>query len=730
MDSSQEKEKVDFEKYKMSDYIDAFSKERIGELHRKSFSTGLKTLDEKLNGGLSEGLTIIGGGSSMGKSTLALQIAEFIAKNNTPVFYYSIEMSKAHIATKALSKNIYESSNREITMSASDFITAKNSEVFTEEMWDVITPVIESTKEELKKFYVIENMDTTAISGITIYNNMKEYFEKNDAGSENESESKEAVVFVDYLQLLGNPDDKGHLDVRQVVDKNIQILKTVANKFHIPVVIISALNRGAADKKVSMAAFKESGGIEYSADVLMALQYKAITEAKDNASDMAEKAARAKKENPRKIDIIILKQRYGEAGADKYCRLMYKPNCDTFYEETVSDIDIIEETDNEISENSTSLNEEVKSEELVLSDKKKKKRKDNDGRKFYINNCKVVNSMFKGEMLHAGEERGYLDLDNVFGRKKENEDVDKTKPSEVNLLEHNIENNLHPIDAFVLVDKDLSFTFWDKIVHDTVCTIWQNNQYFSNKKGERINTAKSDSITVTIKEINAVLVGENKKITDTREKKILESIEKLSSTSITLRHVVRDEDIEKNFSGKILPLTIEEVTEDNKKTIQINIDLKTIPPLYDYASNERRQIINVPYELLRCAGKNKISDTEYTIELRHFLIRRIEIVKSNKNSYNNFDIRYYGEENGKQCGLMRDIGICIEDVKKNKKDKRFDNIRKDIGDKISAMLDNYKSSNYISGYVDRRVKPEKEGGNRYKFYIEIKQPKPSKRQRS
>lgn len=76
------------------------------EKYPKCIKTGYASLDDKICGGLLPGLIVLGGASSLGKSTFALNLAANISKNNIPVLYYSLEMSSFSIAEK----NIFRSS--------------------------------------------------------------------------------------------------------------------------------------------------------------------------------------------------------------------------------------------------------------------------------------------------------------------------------------------------------------------------------------------------------------------------------------------------------------------------------------------------------------------------------------------------------------------------------------------------------------------------------------------
>jgi replicative DNA helicase len=73
-----------------------------------------------------------------------------------------------------------------------------------------------------------------------------------------------------------------------------------------PVIAVSSFNRDNYKAEVSMLAFKESGAIEYSSDVLLGLQFKG---AGPNLND-----TEARRKNPRDIQLKVLKNRNGQTG--------------------------------------------------------------------------------------------------------------------------------------------------------------------------------------------------------------------------------------------------------------------------------------------------------------------------------------------------------------------------------------------------------------------------------
>lgn len=69
--------------------------------------TGFAALDKVLGGGLSPGLTVLGGVSNVGKSTFALQLAERLAAQ-VPVLYYALEMTGEYIGAKMISRRLFQ----------------------------------------------------------------------------------------------------------------------------------------------------------------------------------------------------------------------------------------------------------------------------------------------------------------------------------------------------------------------------------------------------------------------------------------------------------------------------------------------------------------------------------------------------------------------------------------------------------------------------------------------
>ena len=136
------------------------------------------------------------------------------------------------------------------------------------------------------------------------------------------------VVLIDYLQILA-PYDMRSTD-KQNTDKAVLELKRLSRDCKITVLGISSFNRdsykagGVNQGKVSMTDFKESGALEYSADVLMGLEFASAGTKEYNERE-------EKRKDPRQIRLVVLKNRNGKAWES--CSFNYFPLFN-YYSET------------------------------------------------------------------------------------------------------------------------------------------------------------------------------------------------------------------------------------------------------------------------------------------------------------------------------------------------------------------------------------------------------------
>lgn len=256
--------------------------------------TGFPKLDKYLGGGLQEGLILLGAQSSLGKTTLALQIANQAAKAGGLVIFFSLEQSVNELIQKSISMVSGKLLTQwDVKQIAADQAEAGDSRIM------VYNQAVDQLFTYGDNLHVIREARTISAMAAEVFRITA-------------LTGRAPLVIVDYLQVI-LPDQGDQLnEKRHNVDFNVSELKRLSADRHIPVLVISSLNRGNYETDISQAAFKESGGIEYSSDLLLGLQFQALDPAiKKQAFDHdAEMAA-----NPREVQLKIIKQRDGIAGA-------------------------------------------------------------------------------------------------------------------------------------------------------------------------------------------------------------------------------------------------------------------------------------------------------------------------------------------------------------------------------------------------------------------------------
>ncbi len=238
--------------------------------------TGYTDLDRKTAGLQPGDLVIVAGRPSMGKTALALNIAQYAAlEARIGVAVFSLEMSKEQLVFRMLCSEarVDQSKVRAGFAAERDY------------------PKLAIAAERLAEAPVYID-DTPALSVLELRSKARRLKRERDANL--------GLVVVDYLQLM-----RGHAtDSREQEISGIsRSLKALAKELGLPVIALSQLNRqveSRADKRPVMADLRESGAIEQDADVIMFL-YRAYVYDPKNADE-------------RDAEIIIGKQRNGPTG--------------------------------------------------------------------------------------------------------------------------------------------------------------------------------------------------------------------------------------------------------------------------------------------------------------------------------------------------------------------------------------------------------------------------------
>ena len=146
-------------------------------------------------------------------------------------------------------------------------------------------------------------------------------------------DSSAPVVVVDYLQIMQNTNGNTGNN-KDNVDRNVTELKRLSRDLNIAVIVISSFNRTNYMTPVSFESFKESGGIEYTADVVIGLQLAVLNDdlfnKEGNIKDKRDKLKEAKQAKPREIQLCCIKNRNGVTSFDAFYK--YYPQYDIFTE--------------------------------------------------------------------------------------------------------------------------------------------------------------------------------------------------------------------------------------------------------------------------------------------------------------------------------------------------------------------------------------------------------------
>ncbi len=254
--------------------------DRIDLLHQSDgditgISTGFTEFD-KLTAGLQAGdLIIIAGRPSMGKTTLAINIAENAAiGSKIPTAIYSMEMPSQQLAFRMIS-----SLGR---VDQSHLRTGR----FPDEDWSRINTAVQLMSEA-----PIFIDDTAGLSPTEIRARARRLQREHGLG----------LIVIDYLQLMAVPGSKENRATE--ISEISRSLKALARELSVPVIALSQLNRSVeqrTDKRPVMSDLRESGAIEQDAD-LIAFIYREEVYNPDT---------------PRKgiADIAVAKQRNGPIG--------------------------------------------------------------------------------------------------------------------------------------------------------------------------------------------------------------------------------------------------------------------------------------------------------------------------------------------------------------------------------------------------------------------------------
>ena len=226
----------------------AESFDRLDELHKKGsglrgLPTGFSDLDKKLSGMQPANLLILAARPSVGKTTLAMNIADYVGINEkVPVGIFSLEMSKGQLV---------------------DLMLASQSDI---DAWKITTGNLSEGDFEA----ISQSMGILAEAPIFIDDTPGiSVTEIRTKARRLQLEYGLQLLVVDYLQLIRGRNLENRV---QEVSEISQALKNLARELNIPVLAISQLSRAVESRQTKipqLADLRESGAIEQDADVVM-----------------------------------------------------------------------------------------------------------------------------------------------------------------------------------------------------------------------------------------------------------------------------------------------------------------------------------------------------------------------------------------------------------------------------------------------------------------------------
>ncbi len=242
-------------------------------------STGLTDLDRKITGLNNSDLIILAARPGMGKTSLALNIANEAGKHSgKSVAIFSLEMSREQLGSRMLSTECLVDNKKLLT-----------GRITGEDEWSRLA------------------MGVASLSQANIYIDDDATLSVADINAKCRRIKNLGLVIIDYLQLMtsaGGP-AKSNENRQQIVSDMSRSLKLMAKELNVPVLCMSQLSRAnesraTGQRRPMLSDLRESGAIEQDADIVMFIHRESYYD--DDT------------ENPNIAECIIAKNRHGETG--------------------------------------------------------------------------------------------------------------------------------------------------------------------------------------------------------------------------------------------------------------------------------------------------------------------------------------------------------------------------------------------------------------------------------
>ena len=243
--------------------------------------SGYSDLDQKTAGLQPGDLIIIAGRPSMGKTSLALNIAEHVGMEvGLPVAIFSMEMGAAQLTMRLLG-SVGKLDQHKMRIGQLE-----------DEDWPKLTNALGVLNEA--PIFIDEGSA------------LNSYEDRARARRLHRQQGKLGLIVIDYIQLMSSANEQSNENRATEVSEISRSLKALAKELNVPVVALSQLNRSVEsrpDKRPMMSDLRESGAIEQDADVIMFIYRDEVYN-----PETAEKGV---------AEILLSKQRNGPTGTVK-----------------------------------------------------------------------------------------------------------------------------------------------------------------------------------------------------------------------------------------------------------------------------------------------------------------------------------------------------------------------------------------------------------------------------
>ncbi len=206
-------------------------------------TSGYKSIDDHTNGWKNQDLIIVGGASSMGKTSLSLNLALNSAKAGVPSVVFSYEMSVNQLLTRLVSSES-NVENKNISSGTLNDVDFKRVVDYSNKVKEIPLHIDECSNTSLR--YLLNRIRRYVVS------------------------KKVKLVMIDYLQLVNNF-SKGR-SREQEVSQIARALKNIAKELDICIIALSQLSRAVQNRagcRPCLADLRESGEIEQAADTVV-----------------------------------------------------------------------------------------------------------------------------------------------------------------------------------------------------------------------------------------------------------------------------------------------------------------------------------------------------------------------------------------------------------------------------------------------------------------------------